>query len=89
MNLLELKRQAEQIKDIEAEVDLIDSNLKRAEQLLFKFTRRMVRLNMCDSLYTHTKLLNLNSVSYLIFFMHHFILVWIEEFTFNLSFVLA
>ena len=40
---LELRRQKEQIRDIEAEVDVIDSNLKRAEKLLINFTRRMVR----------------------------------------------
>jgi hypothetical protein len=39
----ELRRQKDQIKDIEAEVDIIDSNLKRAEKLLANFTRRMVR----------------------------------------------
>ena len=39
---LELRRQKEQIRDIEAEVDVIDSNLKRAEKLLINFTRRMV-----------------------------------------------
>lgn len=37
----ELRRQRDQIKDIEAEVDIIDSNLKRAERLLFNFSRRM------------------------------------------------
>lgn len=42
---VELRRQKDQIKDIEAEVDVIDSNLKRAEVLLFNFTRRMVLLS--------------------------------------------
>jgi hypothetical protein len=37
----ELRRQKEQIRDIEAEVDVIDSNLKRAERMLFNFARRM------------------------------------------------
>jgi hypothetical protein len=37
----ELRRQKEQIKDIEAEVDVIDSNLQRAEKLIVNFTRRM------------------------------------------------
>ena len=37
----ELRRQRDQIKDIEAEVDIIDTNLQRAERLLFNFSRRM------------------------------------------------
>ena len=37
----ELRRQKGQIEDIENEVDIIDSNLKRAERLLFNFSRRM------------------------------------------------
>ena len=50
----ELRRQKGQIEDIENEVDIIDSNLKRAERLLFNFSRRMatdriiqVRLPAC------------------------------------------
>ena len=37
----ELRRQRDQIKDIEKEVDNIDSNLRRAEKLVFEFSRRL------------------------------------------------
>lgn len=39
--LEELRRQKEQIKSIEAEVQVIDSNLQRAEKLILNFGRRM------------------------------------------------
>jgi len=39
--LEELRRQKDQIKNIEAEVQVIDSNLQRAEKLIVNFGRRM------------------------------------------------
>ena len=52
--LLELRRQKDQIKDIETEVDNIDNTLKRAEKLVANFTRRMVTKKIIKFLFIFT-----------------------------------
>ena len=47
----EMRRQRDQIKDIEGEVDAIDTHLKRAERLVMEFSRRIAtdRIIQCFS----------------------------------------
>ena len=47
----EMRRQRDQIKDIEVEVDAIDSHLRRAERLVMEFSRRIAtdRIIQCFS----------------------------------------
>ena len=64
----ELRRQKGQIEDIENEVDIIDSNLKRAERLLFNFSRRMATDRIIQV--SHYRWTRARSSSLLIPFVH-------------------
>ena len=79
--LLELRRQKDQIKDIETEVDNIDNTLKRAEKLVANFTRRMVTKKIMKFLFIFTNYrISLNKkidlkVSFIFFSLNKFKLI--------------
>jgi hypothetical protein len=62
--LEELRRQKEQIKNIEAEVQVIDSNLQRAEKLILNFGRRMATDKLIQGFATVNILIMLGLILY-------------------------
>ena len=62
--LEELRRQKEQIKNIEAEVQVIDSNLQRAEKLILNFGRRMATDKLIQGFATLNILIMLGLILY-------------------------
>lgn len=62
--LEELRRQKDQIKNIEAEVLVIDSNLQRAEKLILNFGRRMATDKLIQGFATLNILIMLGLILY-------------------------